>query len=372
MLVVASFAAAVWLAFVDDVGPSDFLVYRRAAAAVARGASPYVSASDPFLWSGHAFVYPYATAWWFVPLAGLSIPSASLIFYLLNVCGLVGAAFLLIGRRPTPTNIALCLAAEPVVRALQLGTLNAVMLFGLAVAWRFRHRSSVVALALGAVIGAKLFLVPMLAWLVLTRRYRAAAFAGVAALLMVIGGFAAGSSPLRLATMLSALSAHEAAHSSSLIGALVEHGFGAAVATGVGICLAGAVVGAGVMLGRDLGREAYLFCACIVAALVTTPIVWSHYYTLLLVVPFTLGAGRAVQGLLLVGSWMIGVPDRGAALAVLHPFPGAGWLWCALIITVALAWHRRCCGPLGETVRARRVAVGQAPRTDPPVPGPRR
>ena len=49
------------------------------------------------------------------------------------------------------------IAAEPTVRGLQLGTLNALLFLGLALAWRYRHRGWVVAVALPAVVIAKLF-----------------------------------------------------------------------------------------------------------------------------------------------------------------------------------------------------------------------
>src|SRR5438046_130563 len=57
---------------------------------------------------------------------------------------------------------------------------------GLAVVWRYRDRRAVAALVPGLVVALKIFFWPLLIWLVATRRYRTAAFAALASVVLVV------------------------------------------------------------------------------------------------------------------------------------------------------------------------------------------
>ena len=131
------------------------------------------------------------------------------------------------------------LTLEPVVRALQLGTLNPLLLLGLAVAWRFRQRPVTVVLVLVTVVVAKLFLLPMLGWLVLRGRWRqAVAAAGLSAGAVALGCAIAHYDLATFVRMLSTLSAHEAVHSSSVAAHLQRLGAPGGAALAVTLALA--------------------------------------------------------------------------------------------------------------------------------------
>ena len=224
---VAASAALVWLLFVWDVGLADLLVFLRAARAVSSGITPYAAPGSPMLWSGPRVRLPVSR--------GVAVPPAR------RAAGRprVGPVLRARGRcrgdrrcawspdrsRPRcPTSSPS--RPEPAVRALQLGTLNPLLLLGLAVAWRFRRHAVVVVAVLVAVVVAKLFLLPMLPWPGAARPLAAGrggrrALAGAVALGCVLAHYDLAATFVR---MLSTLSAHEAVHSSSVAARLQRLG----------------------------------------------------------------------------------------------------------------------------------------------------
>jgi alpha-1,2-mannosyltransferase len=341
VVVAAACAACVWLLFVRNELPVDFMVFLHGAESVSHGVSPYVSPSSPVLWSGHAFVYPYFTAWLFVPFNGLSMSAAGLIYYALSVAAVLRAVRLVTGEAGGIVPLLLALTAEPVVRGFQLGTLNVWLLLGLAAAWHYRDRAAVAVLALTAVIVAKLFLLPMIAWLLITRRViPAIATVVLSAGVIVLGCEVAGVSVSTFERMLSNLSAHEGPHSSSLTAALTQLDASGLALTVGPLLVAAAIVVFGWMKYRRGGDEAVVFSACVVASIVASPIVWTHYFTLLVLIPLVLGWPWQYQLLTLFATWLMETPDRAGALSFLHPFPGSGWLWAGLAAAGATIWHR--------------------------------
>lgn len=339
VLAVGASAVLVWLLFVRDVGPADLMVFLRAARAVSTGITPYADPASPLLWSGHAFVYPYLTAWPFLPLAELPAVLAWGVYYVVGVLAVATSVRLTAGRHAGPVPYVVALTLEPVVRALQLGTLNPLLLLGLAVAWRFRRQAVTVTVALVSVIVAKLFLLPMLAWLVLTgRRRQAAAAAGLSALAVLVGCTLAHYDLATFVRMLSTLSAHEAVHSSSVAAHLRRLGASGGVALAVTLVLAAVVIGVGHRLSFRTGREAYTFSACLIASLVLSPIVWGHYFALLVIIPLVLGWRRSALVVTLAVSWMLSTPVGLPALQSAHRFRDAGLVWGAGAVAVVAGW----------------------------------
>ena len=342
VLATALCASVVWVLFVRTVRPVDFEVFIDAGRAVGRGLTPYVDPSSPFLWSGHAFVYPYAMAWVFEPLGALHNSAAGLVYYVASVAALLATVRLTRGAGAGVVPVLVVLSSEPVVRALQLGTINVWLLLLLAVAWRYRERAAVVVVALSAAIVAKLFLLPMLAWLVLTGRIRAGIATVVVSAGLVLGGcLAAGQSVHTFTRMLSVLSEHEARQSSSLTAAGQALGLGHTAAFGVAVLVAVAILAAGWRATRRTGDEAYLFCAGVGASLAATPIMWTHYFTLLVLVPLIFRWRDRTLALIWLVTWLVETPAAGPGLYVLHPFVGAGWVWGGLVTAAVLVLRRR-------------------------------
>ncbi len=348
-------AVLVWLLFVREVGPADLMVFLRAARAVSAGITPYAAPGSPLLRSGHAFVYPYLAAWPFLPLAQLPAVLASGLYYVLGVVAVAVAVRLVAGRSTGPVPYVVALTAEPTVRALQLGTLNPLLLLGLAVAWRFRRHGVLVVAALVAVVVAKLFLLPMLLWPALHGRWRPALVgAGISAGAVTLGCVLAHYDLATFVRMLSTLSAHEAVHSSSVAARLQRLGASGGVALAVTLALAAAVVTLCRWQAARTGREAYTFSACLIASLVLSPIVWGHYFALLLLIPLVLGWRTSALVITLVVSWMLSTPVGLPALQALHHFRDAGWVWGIGAAALVAAWALSY-GPLS---RLRRPAIG--------------
>ena len=142
------------------------------------GASPYVFNADK------TFAYPPFLGWLVAPLHPLSSSRAAIVWTLLSVVA-VGLALWLLELRDWR-----CYALVGVFiftrSAIDLGTIEPLLLLAVAAAWRWRDRLSQPAAAIGVAIVLKLFLWPLAVWLALTRRVRAAAAAvGFAVVLAV-------------------------------------------------------------------------------------------------------------------------------------------------------------------------------------------
>src|SRR5213596_1667422 len=71
-----------------------------------------------------------------------------------------------------------------------IGTLSPVLALGAAVAWRYRDRRWAVATAIAVVVVTKIFLWPLVIWLIATRRFRTAATTILVAIGALLGSWA--------------------------------------------------------------------------------------------------------------------------------------------------------------------------------------
>jgi alpha-1,2-mannosyltransferase len=173
--------------------------------------------------------------------------------------------------------------------------MDCLLMLALAVVWRWRDHAWRGGLALGAAIALKLLFVPLLAWLVLTRRFAAAAIAcASAAALWLIGwaaiGFHGAGEYLRLISLLTEIEKNQGYSSVAYAHSL---GVGDRLASATPYVLGTCVIYA---LWRTLrrggpGADAQAFLLGVVAVLAYSPIVWQHYLTLLLV-PLAVLRGR--------------------------------------------------------------------------------
>ena len=145
---------------------ADLAVMLAAGRDVLRGLDPYVATSSPQLLDGHAFVYPWLSAWLFVPLAMLPSPVGAYAFTLLAVMAVLFGARLL--HLPHGWAVAALLLCAPVARNLELGAVNTCFFLLLAALWRWRERTWVVAACVALLVGLKLFLAPIVVWVILT------------------------------------------------------------------------------------------------------------------------------------------------------------------------------------------------------------
>jgi hypothetical protein len=272
-------------------------------------------------------VYPYFSVWPFVPLAAISTGAAATVFFILATALVIAACFVAADGDPWPASLVLCTAFT--ITGLQLGALSPLLFAGTVFLWRLRDRPAAFALLAAPVIASKLFLAPLLVWVLLARRWRAFAWASIATAVVLVAGFALG--PIGFAPyvhLLSALGAHESHHGFGLIGVLLGIGVSLTVSHLIAAALAAALVAAAYVRYRRQGDEAVLFCGALVAALLLTPVLWSHYLVLLAAALLAVRSPRRWFLALAGASWVIAPPHGfGASVRLVEGASSLGpWL----------------------------------------------
>jgi hypothetical protein len=290
-------AYSYWYEFHSRRALQDFMIFRKAARLVLHGTSPFPAATIEAVRHFDQFVYPPAAAVLFTPLAELPVGLARVIMLVLGVVCVIVALRLLDVRDWRCYGVSVMSA--PAVNSLALGAVTSFLLVGAALAWRYRSHAGAAGAAAAVTAVFKVLLWPLGLWLVVTRRLRAAVTFAVVALVVTIAAWAAiGFAGLReYPRLLHVLSQAEQGDSYSPVALLRLSGTASTVAS---VALVAAVA-LGVALaarGGDGDRRAFAFA--VAGALLATPIVWLHYF-LLLLVPIALYRPR------LSGLWFLPV-----------------------------------------------------------------
>jgi hypothetical protein len=220
----------------------------------------------------------------------------------------------------------------PVISGIQTGSVTLAMALLAAVGWRFRDSSALgSSAAIGVTLAAKIFLWPLVVWLAATRRVRGA----VSALAIGVGLLLASWAAIGFAglvdypSLLRRLQDAEGADSYTTYIVGLDLGLPSAVARAVWLAVGLAALACVVALARR-GDEQTAFVVAIVASLALTPIVWLHYFALLLVV---VAVARPSLGVIwFVPLLMVVTPGSG------HPTPfQTAWTLAVALVTVVLA-----------------------------------
>ncbi|MGH8860019.1 MAG: glycosyltransferase 87 family protein [Jatrophihabitantaceae bacterium] len=327
---VAVVSVLAWLIFIRPVTPLDFNVFLTGGRDVAHGRDPYPALGSPQVWSGSAFVYPWLTAWLFAPASAISAHAAALVMTVLSTLAVAVGVWSLRGPRFIP--VACVLASAPTLDGLQMGTLNAFLFLGVCLCWRWRDRAPAVGVTIGVLITLKILCWPLAVWLLMTRRWRGAAWAGGAGTALIGTGWILGPlGPFAYGRMLDQLSAHETDTSSSLQGILVRWSVSAHAAELIGIACAAVLVA----LVSKRG-DAMIFSAAVVGALLASPVVWHHYY-LLAAAPVLL-IKKGEWWYLLIG-WASVAPHLAYGISW-RPVSLAANI-CLAVVCAGMIWARR-------------------------------
>jgi hypothetical protein len=323
--------AIIVLVFVPLSPAYDLADFVRAGHAVLHGGAVYPAPASAAAYSGSAFVYPYLIAWPFVPLALVSRDVGVAAFFAASF-GALAAVCLAQSRDGIRT--ALVLACSFAVTGLQLGALSPLLAAGALGLWRLRERPRALALLAAPVLAAKLFLLPLLSWLLLARRFKALAGACVATGLLLGAGFVLGPlGPGGYLRLLAALGDHESRAGFGLVGTLVRSGLPASVADATAALCAALLMLSAQRHHRRHGDERVLYCAALLACLALSPVVWSHYLLLLAVVLLVMDLPRAWLVAALGLSWLTapahGIRIGDDTLAASRP---ALWMLIALVL----------------------------------------
>ncbi len=330
--------AAIVMLFLPLTQAYDLDVFLRAGAAAVRGLQVYPAPGTPAVYSGSSYVYPYFTLWPFMLLGALPAALGAAVFFAISACAVVAACLLAAESGTWRAVLVLCTAFT--ITGLQLGALSPLLFAGSVFLWRQRSRSGVFLLA-GPVVVSKLFLAPLLVWLLLARRFRALAWASASTIVLLGIGFILGPIDAgEYLRILSQLGAHEARSGFGLIGGLMNAGFAMSVAQASALALTLALLLAAHLHHRRTRDERVLFCAGLAAALLLTPVLWSHYLVLLLAGLLAYDAPRRWFVVLAIASWAIAPP---------HGVAGSGIIQvCALAAAVAFALAITCSALLGR------------------------
>jgi hypothetical protein len=222
------------------------------------------------------------------PLHPLSGPAAGFVWTTLSLV-LVAAALWLLDLRDWRCY-ALAFVFLPTRSSIDLGTIEPLLLLAVAAAWHWRDRMWRAGGAVGAGIVLKLFLWPLAAWLALTRRLRAAAIAvGVAVVLAFVSWAAIGFDGLgHYPGVLRRLADDESTSSYSVVALGVRAHLPLDAARVVAVLVAIGLLAAAAWVARDerrdgRDRDVATLTLCLAAAFAASPIVWVHYFLLLLV-----------------------------------------------------------------------------------------
>ena len=264
--------------------PTDFATFWTSGKDLLHGRSPYPASVRTF--PAHPprtfapFVYPPVAAVLMAPFSVLPFHVALYAFVLADTAAVV-LALRLLGVADWRCYGA-ALASAPVFAGSGLGTISALLLLGVAAAWRYRDRAVAAGAAVAYVATAKLFLWPVWLWLVRTRRYRAASLAAIMSVVAVCASWAAiGFAGLReYPTLLS--------HLTRLVGPVSYSPYALGRALGLGdrsaqvaaYALAAVAIA---VAARFLSDDCGLLVAVLAVALIATPILWPHYLVLLFV-----------------------------------------------------------------------------------------
>jgi alpha-1,2-mannosyltransferase len=253
-----------------------------AAGKVLDAASPYVYLADK------TFAYPPLLAWLVAPLEPLSGSAAGFVWTLVSLV-MVGVALWLLELRDWRCY-ALAYVFLFTQSSIVLGTIEPLLLVAVAAAWRWRDAAMRSAVAVGSAIALKLFVWPLVIWLAVTHRLRGAVAAVAVALGLVFVSWAAigfagvGDYP----GVLRRLANDESTSSYSVVALGVRAHLPLLAARIIAVLVALALLAAAVWVARDerrtpRNRDVATLTLALAAALAASPIVWVHYFLLLLV-----------------------------------------------------------------------------------------
>lgn len=287
---VAPLLVPLWLlvtAWRSDKFAVDFhYVFWPAARHVLGGSSPFPALTSA-IGDGTSFVYPAPAALLLAPFGTVPLWIAELVFTALLAAALMAALRVLKIR--DRRCYAVVLFWPPIVYGLQTANLTLFLVLGLAVLWRVRDHSTLAGVVCGVLVALKVFLFPLIIWLVARRRYSSATWSVVVAIIVTVLAWSAiGFAGLvDYPQMLRLLDHVEARTSYSLVAFGLKLGLNVGPAHALSYAAGVIALGLAFLLARREQDGRYSFTAVVFAAILFSPIVWLHYFSLLLV-PFAI------------------------------------------------------------------------------------
>ena len=258
----------------------DFLAYRAAGHDVLHGHSPYPPATEQALWRATKLVYPPIVAYAFVPFALVPVWLGGVVLAAILI-GAMLATFRVLDIRDRRCY-AVPFLAYPLGTAIGNGAFGPLLALGLALAWKHRDRTRVVAPVLALVIVVKLFLWPVGFWLLATRRFTSLAWTmGLTAAFFLLPFLPLGLGTLRHYLQVLRVLDKTYGQVSYTPHALIRELGGSPATATLGVVVIAVLLAILALMLARAGREDATFATTVAAALLLTPISWPHYYVLL-------------------------------------------------------------------------------------------
>jgi alpha-1,2-mannosyltransferase len=249
--------------------------------AVLHGNNPYPPVDAHVLGKRTAFVYPPIVAIAMAPFALLPVGVATVLAVLLTAASLPATLWVLGVRDWRCYTVTL--ACPPMLACMQTAAISAPLALAIALAWRARATGWGTPAWIVVMIAAKLFLWPVLIWLALVRGIRCALLTAAAAAIVVVAPWLLGFPGERqYPRLLSLLTDIESSHAYTPRSLALSLGAGTRVAEAVAIIAGGAVLLLAVAFRNRPGADRRTLALTLLAALLLSPIVWSHYVLVLL------------------------------------------------------------------------------------------
>lgn len=301
------------------------LQFLPAGLAVLHGASPYGAINTP-IHPATAFPYPAATGLLFALFAMIPSAASGTLYVALCIAAPLAALRALDVRDVRLYGFVLVL--DPVFVGWQTANLTLPLVLGVALIWRYRDRPALAGALTALLVSLKPFLWPLALWLIATRRDRAvlvALAAGVVINLIAwaIVGFDQVRALVRV-TVAVTNTFHRWGYSTVAIA--MHLGASRAVATGLAALAAAGLAAACIVAGRR-GRDRLALLVACDLVLAASPIVWSHYFALMIVPLAILSPRLSAAWVLQLAFWCCPVTEAATWQCLV-----------ALLVTVATSW----------------------------------
>jgi len=259
------------------------LAFLRAADSILDGGSPYQSLDDPNLVDGSAYVYSPLIALVTIPFTWLPGDSGAILFAGILIAAVAGTLWA-VGVRDWRCY-GLAFLWPPILSGVHGESISILLGLAAALVWRFRGRPVASGMALGVSIVAKQLLWPLGLWLLVTNRLRAVLWTAGVALAVAVGSWAVIGfvGLVDYPSRLRELSERMDEWGYSVYAVALDLGTGHSAARLIWMATALAVLVAAIVVARR-GDERRGFILAMAAVIACTPIVWLHYFSLLLVV----------------------------------------------------------------------------------------
>ena len=258
------------------------IAFLNAADAVLNGDSPYPASGDPGLAEGTAYVYPPVVAEVLIPLTFVP-ESVAVVGFGLVLVGAVFATLYLLGVRDWRCY-GLALLWPAVLSAVHVENITILMGLAAALVWRFRDRPAG-GVALGVSIAVKPLLWPLGAWLLGRRSFRVLAWSAVTAVALLLVSWAAirFAGLLEYESLLRDLSDRMDEYGYSVYAIAHDAGAGHLLAKALWLAVALGLLAVSYVVARR-GDERRAFVLGVAAIIACSPVVWLHYFALLVLV----------------------------------------------------------------------------------------